>query len=568
MTSNILKNLVIYRLISRLQRPKSYLGKIMLVAFLGTHIPLLALFFYSISVTNLELSAKIQVLIVALIATLIGTGITLFMLQQLLIPISVTAKGIREYLETQKKPKLPNEFKDEAGILMADAQYAITKLDELIEQLKNYNPITSLPNNELFQLKLNQFLKDSYQVDKTIAIILVNINGLQEINSIFSYDTGNLVLRQVGQEISNWISKDEFLAQINSNEFAIIYNQLISIEELEKFTKNILNAVNQRIVIDNEEITVNATAGIAISPDQENAIDNPLKLVDQAGVALNSVQRQNSYGYNFYSPEINEQLKRKFQLERDLGKAIAREELELFYQPQIDSISGSFTGAEALIRWHHHDHGFVSPAEFIPIAEKSNLILDIGDWVLKNACQQNKIWTKDGFPELCVAINLSGKQFEQIDLVERVQRALLDNDLKTSQLELEITEGLLINDVEKAINLLTEMRKLGLMTALDDFGTGFSSLSYLKRFALNYLKIDQSFVRGIPDDSSDIAIVKSIIALAHSLQMKVVAEGVETLAQADFLLHHGCNKLQGYYFSRPINAQDFTILWEKKLDNG
>lgn len=567
MTSNLLKNLTIYRLISQLQRPKSYLGKIMLVAFLGTHIPLLALFFYSISVTNLELSAKIQVLIVALIATLIGTAITLFLLQQLLIPISVTAKGIREYLETQKKPKLPNEFKDQVGILMADTQYAITKLDELIEQLKNYNPVTSLPNNELFQLRLKEFLNESYQVDKTMAIILIKINGLQKINSIFGYDTGNSVLRKVGQEICKWIGKDEFLAQINSNEFAIIYNQLISMEELEKFTRNILNNINQSIVIDHEEIIVSATAGIAISPDQENSIDNPLKLVDQAGVALNAVQKENSYGYSFYSPEINEQLKRKFKLERDLSKAIEREELELFYQPQIDSISGSFTSAEALIRWRHHEHGFVSPGEFIPIAEKSNLILDIGDWVLKTACQQNKIWTKDGFPELCVAINLSGKQFEQIDLVEKVQQALLDTDLKTSQLELEITEGLLINDVEKAINLLAKMHKLGLMTALDDFGTGFSSLSYLKRFALNYLKIDQSFVRGIPYDNSDIAIVKSIIALAHSLQMKVVAEGVETLAQVDFLRHHGCNKLQGYYFSRPINAQDFTILWEKRLNN-
>ncbi|ANV87691.1 bifunctional diguanylate cyclase/phosphodiesterase [Picosynechococcus sp. PCC 11901] len=552
-----------YANISRLSRPKSYLGKIMLVAFLGTHIPLLTLFFYSISVTTLSTDTKIRVLVVALLATLIGTAVTLFTLQKLLLPISVTAKGLRKYLENNQIPKLPTHFQDEVGVLMADTLYTISKLDELIEQLKNYDRITSLPNLHLFQALLQKEIHNAQCRNQSLAVLLLDLDNFTNINTHLGRDYGNLILRTIAQQLTQAIGDNNLLAKINTDTFAIIYPHLISLEDLEKYSQKLLTIINQKMTVKHEDIYLSATMGITVY--DEGKVE-PQEIINQAETALNLAKGEGRNIYRFYSVETNEKLRSRFQLERDLYRALEREELELFYQPQIDVKTGNITGAEALLRWRHHEHGFISPGIFIPIAEASDLIINISDWVLKTACHQNQQWTKDGFPELCVAVNLSAKQFQQPQLVDDVSKILKETSLKPNQLELEITEGLLINNIQNAVKTLEDLHNLGLITALDDFGTGFSSLSYLKRFSLDYLKIDQSFVRGIPLDKDDVAITNSIIALAHSLQIEVIAEGVETIEQVNYLKSVGCNKLQGYYYSRPICAKDFAELWEQNLE--
>ncbi|ACA99847.1 MULTISPECIES: bifunctional diguanylate cyclase/phosphodiesterase [Cyanophyceae] len=554
-----------YANISRLSRPKSYLGKIMLVAFLGTHIPLLTLFFYSISVTTLSTDTKIRVLVVALLATLIGTAVTLFTLQKLLLPISVTAKGLRKYLENNQIPKLPTHFQDEVGVLMADTLYTISKLDELIEQLKNYDHTTSLPNLHLFQALLQKEIYNAQCRNQSLAVLFLDLDNFTNINTHLGRDYGNLILRTIAQQLTQAIGDNDLLAKINTDTFAIIYPHLISLEDLEKYSQKLLTIINQKVTVKHEDIYLSATMGITVY--DEGKVE-PQEIINQAETALNLAKEEGRNIYRFYSVETNEKLRSRFQLERDLYRALEREELELFYQPQIDVKTGNITGAEALLRWRHHEHGFISPGIFIPIAEASDLIINISDWVLKTACYQNQQWTKDGFPELCVAVNLSGKQFQQPQLVDDVSKILKETSLKPSQLELEITEGLLINNIQNAVKTLEDLHNLGLITALDDFGTGFSSLSYLKRFSLDYLKIDQSFVRGIPLDKDDVAITNSIIALAHSLQIEVIAEGVETIEQVNYLKSVGCNKLQGYYYSRPICAKDFAELWEQNLEKG
>ncbi|MBL1211233.1 EAL domain-containing protein [Geminocystis sp. GBBB08] len=555
--------LALYSTLAKFKRPKSYLGKIMLVAFLGTHIPLLTLFFYSISVTTLTIDTKIHVLIVALIATLVGTALTLIILQKLLFPITLTAKGLRQYLENNQIPQLPTQFKDEVGILMADTLYTISKLDELIEQLKNYDRLTSLPNRQLFESKLKEEIDKAQKNQSSLAVLILDLDGFTNINNNLGKESGDLVLRTVAQQLTNYVGNTELLSRINADEFAILYPNLTSLEKLNNYSERILNTLAQKMLVNNEDIYLSATIGITIY-DQEKV--EPQEIMNQGEIALNLAKEQGRNTYRFYSTEMNEKLRRRFELERDLYRALEREELQLFYQPQVDIETGKFTGAEALLRWQHHQHGFISPALFIPIAESSDLIISISKWVLETACKQNQIWTGAGFPELCVAVNLSAKQFQQPNLINEVSEILTITNLKPSQLELEITEGLLINDVQKAITTLEGLHKLGLVTALDDFGTGFSSLSYLKRFSIDYLKIDQSFVRGIPHDADDVAITRSIIALAHSLQMGIIAEGVETIEQANYLKDNGCHKLQGYYFSRPICSQDFTELWEKNLE--
>ncbi|MBZ8182251.1 bifunctional diguanylate cyclase/phosphodiesterase [Oscillatoria salina] len=553
----------VYSFLAYCKRPKSYLGKIMLVAFLGTHIPLLALFFYAISATDLSNDLKIRILIVALIATLVGTAITLLALQRLLFPITLVAKTLRQYLEKNQIFQLPTKFTDEAGILMADTLYTITKLDELIRQLKNYDPLTSLPNRMLFQTRLQKAFLEAQQSQKTLALMFLNLDGFANINASLGSEQGDSLLRQVAQRLNSSVREIDLISRIGGDEFAVIHPQIESIEDLTVYAQQILNSLSSQLNLNGHNLYISASMGIAVNSEENS---NPKELITQADVALRLAKQQGRNTCRFYSAQMNEKMRRRFQLERDLHSALEDNELELFYQPQIDVLSGKIIGAEALLRWRHPQHGFVSPGEFIPIAEASGLILPIGDWILHTACTQNQTWRSQGYPELCVAVNLSAKQFQQRNLSDLVANALSATGLQSHQLELEITESLLMEDVQKAIATLENLHELGLMLALDDFGTGYSSLSYLKRFPIDFLKIDRSFVRGIPSDRNDVAITRSVIALAQSLQMHVIAEGVENQAQVDYLTNQGCDRLQGYYFSRPIPANDFAQLLAKNLD--
>ena len=552
----------IYAFLARKNIPKSYLGKIMLVAFFGTHIPLLSLFFYAISATQLESDIKIRILLVALVATLVGTALTLFALQRLLVPIALTVRGLRQYLTAQEIPQLPTQFSDEAGVLMADTVYAIAKLDESIQQLKDYDGLTSLPNRSLFQSRLQQAITEADRKQSFLAVMLLDLDDFATVNNSYGHQKGDWILRQTAQRLSSFIREGDLLSRVGSDEFALLHPEIKSVEDLSIYSQQMLGVFSKPFAVDSNKVYLGASVGIAVYPTE---LQNAEELINQADTALQSAKQEGRNTCQFYSPEMNEKLRRRLELERDLRKALEREELELFYQPQMELQSGTFKGAEALIRWRHPQHGFISPGEFIPIAESSGLILPIGSWVIETAARQNKVWLEDGFPELRVAVNLSAKQFQESDLIAQIAKILETTKLPSQGLELEITESLLMEDVKSAIATLQELRGLGLALALDDFGTGYSSLSYLKQFPLDFLKIDQSFVRGIPGDDNDTAIVDSIIALARSLRMDVIAEGVETEDQMNFLRERGCYYLQGYYFSRPLPAVEFTRLWEQKL---
>ncbi|MCB0062986.1 MAG: EAL domain-containing protein [Caldilineaceae bacterium] len=553
----------IYAFLAKRQ-PKSYLGKIMLVAFLGTHIPLLTLFFYAITTANLPHTEKVQVLLVALIATLIGTAITLYTLRMLLMPITATFMGLRQYLAQNVKPQLPTHFTDAAGTLMADTMYTIAKLDETIQHLKHYDTLTALPNRTLFQYQLAEKLRQRSlqdgQEQKALAVLMIDLDNFSNFNNNLGQSTGDLLLRQVAQRLAALEEDEHLVARMGGDEFALLCEGYLSINDVISQSKRVLTTLNRPFRFDEQEYYLTVSIGIATWADRE---ERATGLLANADTALRVAKQQGRNGVQFFLTEMNQALQQRLQLECDIRRALEREEFVLYYQPQIDLNTGEFRGAEALLRWQHPERGFVSPADIIPVAEESGLILPLGEWVLQEACRQAVAWQAAGLPPIRIAVNLSAAQFQTADLVQLVAKTLATSNLDPRYLELEITESLLMEDVEKAIAVLQQLRAIGTSIALDDFGTGYSSLSYLKRFPLQYLKIDRSFVSGIPEDSNDQAIVHAIVALAQSLQLAVIAEGVETEAQARYLQQIGCAMFQGYYSSRPVPAAEFVRLWQE-----
>lgn len=543
------------------RRPRSYLGKIMLVAFLGTHVPLLTLFCYAITATTLPALSKQTILLVALVATLVGTGITLFTLRKLLAPITATFMGLRTYLESNTKPQLPTHFTDDAGMLMADTMYTIDKLDETIQHLRHYDGLTALPNRTLFQAHLAQALRQADDRDpddlESVAVLLLDLENFSSLNNNLGQQSGDLLLRQVAQRLIAVEEEGRLIARFGGDEFAILYEHLDASHLLITQAKKILAALNRPFQLNGQEHYLTVSIGIATKATWQ---DSANLLLANADTALRVAKQQGRNAIQFFLTEMNEALQQRIALERDMRKALERGEFQLHYQPQIDLQTGRITGAEALLRWYHPERGFVSPVEIIPVAEESGMILPIGKWVLEEACRQNQAWQAAGLPPMRMAVNLSAAQFDDMDLIQLVADTLATTQLDPGCLELEITESLLMADVEKAIRMLAELRKLGTTIALDDFGTGYSSLSYLKRFPLHYLKIDRSFVSGIPEDSNDDAIVRAIVAMAQSLGLDVIAEGVETEEQARFLQQIGCSTFQGYYYSRPVSAKEFEHL--------
>ncbi len=553
------RGLAIYSFFAKRQ-PRSYLGKIMVVAFLGTHTPLLTLFFYAIATTTLPYETKTRILIVALIATLIGTGVTLFTLHKLLAPITLTFLSLRRYLAEQIKPQLPTHFTDEAGILMADTMYAIGKLDETIETLTHYDALTALPNRTLFQAQLAQQLQQAAQHHSPVAVMMLDLDNFAALNNNLGQQQGDLLLRQAAQRLAATVQEGGGISRLEGDAFALLYANYSSLQEVITQANKVLAAVNKPFVLADREHFLTASIGIATDNTGE---EEAAGLLTKADTALRVAKERSRNSIQFFATAMNEELQRRLDLERDMRSALETEGFSLYYQPQVDLSTGAITGAEALLRWFHPQKGLISPAEVIPIAEASGLILPLGAWVLQEACRQNVRWQRAGLPPIRVAVNLSAAQFQQADLIESVADVLASSHLAPDALELEITESLLMADVDRATTTLQQLCALGTPIALDDFGTGYSSLSYLKRFPLHYLKIDRSFVNGLPNDSNDAAIVRAIVALAQSLQLAVIAEGVETKEQANYLQQIGCSTFQGFYFSRAIAATEFATLLEQ-----
>ncbi|MEH2282531.1 MAG: bifunctional diguanylate cyclase/phosphodiesterase [Nostoc sp.] len=540
---------------------KSYTAKIMLVAFLGTHVPLLTLLLSFLISNSYSLEMAARVMIVALLATLAGTAATLYALHHLLKPVILTSAALQNYLNTKTLPELPTEFTDEAGTLMADTSQTLHKLDELIHYISNYDDLTGLPNRDLFRDRLCQNLSQPENNQRLVAVFLLAIDDFTDMSHGFEHQTTNLLLRAVAQRLSSCILQTDILAHLSGDEFALVRMEIVSFESMIKLSQLFLNTLSKPFYVEGKSIRITASIGITINDlNDSNSVD---QLLQQAHIALYQAKQQGRSQYQFYSPEINAQLRERLTLENELHGALDRNEMLVYYQPLIDLYSGQVIAMEALLRWQHPTLGMISPAKFIPIAEANGAIIPIGEWVLRTACAQNRAWQLAGFTPIRISVNLSARQFEQPYLVEVINQILEETGLKASDLELEVTESFLMADMERSVKILKKLREVGIWLALDDFGTGYSSLNYLKRFPVNILKIDQSFVQDVMSNPDSAAVTNAIIALAKSLRLSITAEGVETQEQLEYLKMQGCDEGQGYYFSCPVPADIIAPMLQK-----
>jgi diguanylate cyclase (GGDEF)-like protein len=553
-------NLWLYSILSKLPQPKSYIGKIMFVAFLGTHVPLLTLLIYFLLSNSFSFETTVRVLVIALLATLIGTGITLYALTQLLAPVILTYLAQRAYINHKKLPNLPTQYTDEAGTLMKNTVQTLEKLDQVIDYLTNYDDLTGLPNRVLFKDYLQQALLRSQTQNHLVAVICLDVNNFKEINNALGIAVSDQFIKTVAEQLSSSVPSPNMLCRLGSDKFAIALADLTTSEEVVPFCQQLLTQLAQPITLNGNQLPILATLGIAIYPLDSQNVE---QLLQNSNTAIDEAKQRPQSNYQFYSSEMNAQLQERLGLENQLRHALARNEFQLYYQPRVDVQSRKIVGVEALIRWQNPHLGFVSPVKFIPIAEANGLIIPIGEWVLRTACQQNRLWQEAGLPPLKVAVNLSARQLAQTNLIEMVTAILEETHLKAVDLELEVTESLLMENVQQSIQVLQQLHEMGISLALDDFGTGYSSLNYLRHFPIDTLKIDRSFIRDVVDNPHDSAVTNAIIALAKSLHLNITAEGVETQAQFNYIQERGCNEVQGYYFSPPITAVALTELLKK-----
>lgn len=419
-----------------------------------------------------------------------------------------------------------------------------------IQKLAYYDALTNLPNRRLLYDRLTQALARSLRVGKRIAVFFIDLDRFKTINDSLGHTVGDRLLIEVSRRFLRISRQENTLARLGGDEFVLLA-MVGSSEDATRIAAKLLAALAEPVVLEGQDLLVTASIGIALSPDDGTKGD---QLLRKADAAMYHAKEQGRNTCRFFSPEINEQVTEKLALEGQLRGAIERGELQLFYQPKVDLISGRPTGIEALLRWHHPDWGLVPPDRFIPLAEESGLILPIGEWVLRTACRQVQLWNEAGAPPLRVAINLSARQLMENNFTGTVNQALADSGLDPRQLELELTESMLLEHSEHNLSTFIALKKRGITLTIDDFGTGYSCLNQLKRFPVDYLKIDRSFVCQLTSDPDMAAIAKAITTMAHSLNLRVVAEGVETEEQHRMLLGHGCDEGQGYRFGRPEPA--------------
>jgi diguanylate cyclase (GGDEF)-like protein/PAS domain S-box-containing protein len=436
--------------------------------------------------------------------------------------------------------------------------------DKNIHFLAYYDVLTGLPNRSLLRDRLGQLIATAHRDNMTFALLFLDLDRFKYINDSMGHSVGDKLLQSVAQRLQACVREGDTVARIGGDEFIILLRE-VDATGVSLVSDKILKSLATPFNLNGQIISTYASVGIALYPEHATDIDVLMKNADAAMYHAKENGRNN---YKFFTPEMNFRANKLFSMEKDLRMALDQEQFTLVYQPQVDLASGLICGAEALIRWKHPENGFVSPADFIPVAEETGQIVAIGEWVLRTACWRFSQWHKKGMAQFPIAVNLSIRQLRQPNLADVIEGILKETGLNPQLLELEITEGIMMGDTKSAMTFLTRMHDLGIQMSIDDFGTGFSSLSYLKNLPVNKLKVDQSFVRDIETDESDAAIVRSIISLGHRLDLKVIAEGVENLEQLDFLRIRGCDEVQGYYISRPLGAEDFLkfVNTHPKLD--
>ena len=423
------------------------------------------------------------------------------------------------------------------------------RTEETIRNLAYHDALTGLPNRRLFTDRLAQAIERARRNRRQLAVMILDLDRFKLINDSLGLTKGDQVLREVGERVVAAVRRSDTVARLGGDDFLLLLPGVEGAESGAKVAQKILDTLLPPLYLDDQELHLGATLGITLYPHDG---DDAETLIRNADTALYRAKEHSRGSYQFYTTDMNATAFERLVLETQLRKAIERGELVVYYQPQVRLDTGAVVAVEALVRWFHADLGLVSPAEFIPLAEETGLILDLGRWVLRTACAQVRSWQEQGFADLRLAVNLSGRQFEQDDLVRSIAQVIEEATLDPGDLDLELTESSIMRSPEQAVPKLQALDRLGIRLSIDDFGTGYSSLGHLKRFPIRTLKIDQSFIQDITTDPNDAAIAQAIIALAESLQLKVIAEGVETRDQLDLLRRYHCDEMQGYLFARPL----------------
>ncbi len=436
-------------------------------------------------------------------------------------------------------------------------QEAIAQLNDLVY----YDSLTNLPNRLMLRDRFERTLPPQPHPPCFIPVAVLSLDQLNRFNNTLGTDYSDLLWQTVTDRTLRYVGPEGTVARLNSEQLALIFPPLTAKLEVEEKAHGLLALFSDFFKVLNDEIFLTSSIGIAIYPDDGQEIDNLLK---SANVAMHQAKQQGGNSYQLYTFAIEEKSYDRLMLEMNLRQALDRNEFILYYQPQLNLKTGKIVAAEALIRWLHPERGLIYPAEFIPLAEETGLIVRLDEWVLRNACEQAQLWKQAGYP-LTIAVNLSGLQFNQPSLTERVINIIRSSQINPCQVEIELTESALVQNPELAIRILRDLKNFSLQLSLDDFGTGYSSLSYLQQFPFDTLKIDRSFVRDLMESSKNAAIINAIIQLARQLNLKVIAEGVETREQYDFLRDNNCDLIQGYYFSPPLAVAAFEEMLSQRV---
>ncbi len=434
------------------------------------------------------------------------------------------------------------------------------QVEREVAQLSNFDELTGMPNRSFLLGRLVHAVAHGYRQGSKTGLLLLNLDGMSRINESLGYAFGDECLKAVARRLREQLKPNETLSRFGGDEFALLVEAAPDVEALVRLAQQLLDCVTRPLKVGNQEIYVTASLGASITCAVQ---DNPESLFRHADAALRRAKTRGGNSLLLYAPEFDTSAGRLMLLS-ELRGALERGELTIQYQPKQDLHSGALAGAEALLRWRHPQRGPISPAEFIPLLEETGLIVSVGEWLIRRVCTDLRYMTACGLDPPRIAINLSARQFQQPDLAERIAAIVQETGVEGGRLEVEITESLMMQEPELTVRALAGLKRLGVHTAVDDFGVGFSSLGYLKRFTLDVLKIDKSFVDGVAAAGADGAIVEAIIRMAHSLAMSVVAEGVEQPAQREFLAARGCDLLQGYLYSRPLDLEGFTSFLESQ----
>lgn len=490
----------------------------------------------------------------------------------LAVPLKLNGTRIVGVVEALNKAGGPFDERDErvleilgslVGVALERAHSIHEKeaLDEKMIYQAQHDLETGLPNRALLMERLAFDLEEAERRQQELAVLMIDLDRFKLINDSLGHGMGDTLLKQVAHRIKTSVRMNDLVTRLGGDEFVIVLSKIKNRQDVSKVAQNLLRAIQRPFYVDGTELFITGSIGISLFPALGN---NVIELMRQADNAMYRVKAQGKNNYQFFAEEMSDTEMRRLSLVTQLHKALEYEELVVYYQPQLNLQTGKLAGMEALLRWNHRELGMISPTEFIPLAEETGLVVPIGTWVLNEACNQVKRWEHVGYPPVRMSVNVSAVQFGRNDFIGIVEEALRTSQIDPGCLEIELTEGLLLNDIQGAAAKLKELKKLGVYIAIDDFGTGYSSLRYLKQLPIDTLKIDQSFIRDMrvfdPAKGKDRALVQAIILLGHNLGMNIIAEGVELQEQVDFLRESDCEEIQGYIFCKPLpsaGVEDF-----------